>query len=171
MAEIRPLLSPTEIMQALKDKIRPGVPSFFELRAQLPSVGRSDLPIAASERLTVVLKTYAEGGENALHAHPNEDHVFVVLQGQASFYGPKDELKIVGAYGGVMLPHGSFYRFESTGDCPLVMLRVGCATPGSDFFARIRLDGEPLAADSTENRQVTPVLSTDWFPAQTAAAA
>ena len=49
MAEIRPLLSPAELMQSLKDKIRPGAPSFFELRAQLPSAGRSDLPIALME--------------------------------------------------------------------------------------------------------------------------
>ena len=72
---------------------------------------------------------------------------------------------MVGAYGGVMLPQGSFYRFESTGDRPLVMVRIGCAAPCSYFFARIRPVGQPLVADSTENKQVAPALSNDWFPA------
>jgi quercetin dioxygenase-like cupin family protein len=35
----------------------------------------------------VVLKTYAADGENGLHAHPSEDHTFVVLQGEAPFMG------------------------------------------------------------------------------------
>jgi hypothetical protein len=29
----------------------------------------------------VALKTYAAYDENGLHAHPNENHTFVVLQG------------------------------------------------------------------------------------------
>jgi mannose-6-phosphate isomerase-like protein (cupin superfamily) len=167
LAEIKPLLSPEEILGALKASIRPGVPSFFELRTQLPAAGRSDLPIGATERMTVILKSYAEGGENELHAHPHEDHVFVVLQGEASFYGPREELKAIRPYSGVVLPAGTFYRFQSSGDVPLVMLRVGCAGEGSDIFARIRIDGAPLPADSTENRQVTPILSSNWFPEAT----
>ena len=38
-----------------------------------------------------VLKVYASGGENELHAHPQEDHAFIVLQGRAAFFGPNDE--------------------------------------------------------------------------------
>lgn len=56
-------------------------PSFFHLTAPLPSTGRTNQVLGATDMLSVVLKTYAEGGENELHAHPNEDHVFVVLQG------------------------------------------------------------------------------------------
>jgi mannose-6-phosphate isomerase-like protein (cupin superfamily) len=164
MADIKPLLAPEEILDALNNSIRPGVPSFFRLRTQLPSKGRSDLPMAATERMTVILKSYAEGGENEVHAHPHEDHLFVVLQGQASFYGPRDELKRANPYDGVVLPAGTFYRFVSSGDVPLVMLRVGCADVGTDIFARIQMDGAPLAANSTANRQVTPVLSDKWFP-------
>ena len=164
MPAIKPLLAPEEILRALKDSIRPGVPSFFQLRTQLPAAGRSDVPIAATERMSVILKSYAEGGENEIHAHPHEDHVFVVLQGQASFHGPRDEFKVANPYDGVVLPAGTFYRFVSSGDVPLVMLRVGCAEAGSDIFARIAIDGQPLEANSTANRQVTPVLSDNWFP-------
>jgi mannose-6-phosphate isomerase-like protein (cupin superfamily) len=168
MADIKPLLSPEELLRTLKDTIRPGVPSFFQLRTQLPASGRSDVPIGATDRMTVILKSYAEGGENEIHAHPHEDHVFVVLQGQASFHGPRGELKVVDPYGGVVLPAGAFYRFVSSGDVPLVMLRVGCAEGDSNIFARIGFDGKPLDANSAANRQVTPVLSDRWFPAATA---
>ena len=168
MPDIKPLLAPEEILRALKESIRPGVPSFFKLRTQLPSAGRSDLPIAATERMTVILKSYAEGGENEIHAHPHEDHVFVVLQGQASFQGPGGELKVTNVYDGVVLPAGTFYRFISSGEVPLVMLRVGCAEAGSNIFARIAVDGNVLEANSTANRQVTPVLSNNWFPAAAA---
>jgi mannose-6-phosphate isomerase-like protein (cupin superfamily) len=168
MADIKPLLSSEAALQTLKDSIRPGVPSFFQLRTQLPASGRSDVPIGATERMTLILKSYAEGGENEIHAHPHEDHMFVVLQGQASFHGPRGELKEVGPYGGVILPAGAFYRFVSSGDEPLVMLRVGCADAGSNILDRIGFDGKPLDANSTANRQVTPVLSDRWFPAATA---
>jgi hypothetical protein len=56
----------------------------------------------------------------------------------------------------------------SSGEVPLVMLRVGCASEGSDIFARIGIDGKALEANSSANRQVTPVLSSKWFPAATA---
>jgi mannose-6-phosphate isomerase-like protein (cupin superfamily) len=168
MTAIKPLLAPEEILRALKESIRPGVPSFFQLRTQLPAAGRSDLPIAATERMTVILKSYAEGGENEIHAHPHEDHVFVVLQGQASFQGPRGELKVAVAYDGVVLPAGTFYRFISSGDVPLVMLRVGCAEAGADILARIAFYCNALDANSNVIRQVTPVLSDNWFPAATA---
>ena len=35
-----------------------------------------------------LIKVYASGGENTLHAHNNEDHMFVILQGTAIFHGP-----------------------------------------------------------------------------------
>jgi mannose-6-phosphate isomerase-like protein (cupin superfamily) len=153
-----------DIFQSLQSKIRPGVPSFFEVNARLPSVGRADAPLAASENMTVVLKCYASGGENAMHAHVNEDHVFVVLQGAARFHGPHDEVRVVGALGGVMLPKGTYYRFEATGGEPLVMLRVGCVSEaGADIHARLGIDGTPMAGDSKENKQVRPVMSDRYF--------
>ena len=171
MTKNPPLFYVADIAAALDAKIKPGLPSFFELSAQMPSVGRTDTAIAASQHMTVILKSYASGGENALHAHTNEDHVFVVFQGCATFHGPRGERKDVGPLNGVMLPHGTFYRFESSGTEPLVMLRVGAlVVPGADVLARIGIDGLPLAGDSVHNRQVEPVLSPHWFgPAQQAA--
>jgi mannose-6-phosphate isomerase-like protein (cupin superfamily) len=112
----------------------------------------------------VVLKTYAADGENGLHAHPNEDHTFVVLQGEAIFYGPNDEEKVIGKNEGVLLPHGTFYWFKAKGDEPLVMIRIGSAAfDGVDRHGRIHPDGSEMRGDSVENKQVPLIMSDDWF--------
>ncbi len=131
-------------------------PTLFGMNAQMLEQGRTDTVLAATEDLSVRLKVYASGGENELHAHPDEDHVFIVLQGSARFYGPDGETQDVRANQGFMMPRGLLYRFHatSTDDC-LVMLRIG--TPNYQKQGpedRIGIDGKPLAGDSKENRQV-----------------
>ncbi len=119
--------SPEDLRSKVKAQIVEAKPAFFKLEAQLPQQGRTDTPVAASDKMWVVLKTYAADGENGLHAHPNEDHTFVVLQGEATFYGPNDETRTIGKNEGVLLPHGTFYWFKATSDEPLVMVRIGAA--------------------------------------------
>jgi mannose-6-phosphate isomerase-like protein (cupin superfamily) len=142
-------------------------PSIFELRVNLPAQGRADVPVAATKHMSVVLKAYASGGENALHAHVKEDHVFVVLQGAARFYGKNGALGALRRYQGIMLPRGSFYRFEADEAEPLVMLRIGAADLRPDpreAFARVDLDGRDMDAYSKENRQVDLIEGDSWFP-------
>lgn len=86
-------------------------PGVFALKAQLPEQGRTNQVMAATSQLNVVLKTYASDGENELHAHTNEDHLFVVMQGSATFSGPGDEYRVVSLHEGVVLPRG--VRFAS----------------------------------------------------------
>ena len=100
--------------------------------------------------------------KNELHAHPTEDHVFVILQGSARFYGPDGETQDVARNQGFMMPKGVLYRFNatSTDEC-LVMLRVG--TPNfqkQDKDDRLGQDGQSLVGDSKENKQV-PVIFKD----------
>src|SRR6266436_4747248 len=85
--------SPEDLRAKVMSQLSDGKPTFFKLEAQLPRQGRTDTPVAASDKMWVVLKTYAADGENGLHAHPNEDHTFVVLQGEATFYGPNNETR------------------------------------------------------------------------------
>src|ERR1700738_2909529 len=99
--------SPEDLGAKVKAQVVGGKPAFFKLEAQLPRQGRTDTPVAASDKMWVVLKTYAADGENGLHAHPNEEHTFVVLQGEATFYGPNDETRTIGENEGVLLPHGN----------------------------------------------------------------
>ena len=156
--------SSEDLHDALKAQTKANQPSFFKMRAQLPVQGRTNVPLASSDKMWVVLKTYAQDGENELHAHPNEDHVFVVLQGEASFRGPRGEERTIGINEGVLLPHGTFYWFKAVGEEPLVLLRVASAAfEGVDRHGRINIQGEPMPGDSAENKKVKPVMSEDWF--------
>ncbi|MFM9884284.1 MAG: cupin domain-containing protein [Burkholderiales bacterium] len=156
--------STQDLEATLNSQIKHGQPSFFRLGAMLPTQGRTDTPVAATENMTVVLKTYASCGENELHAHTNEDHTFVVLQGKATFYGPHGEERTIGQHEGVMLPHGTFYWFKATSEEPLVMLRVGgAAGEGTDRFERIGADGKLMDGFSADNKQVEVILSDKWF--------
>ncbi len=142
--------------------------STFKLRVNLPRQGRADVPIAATEHMSVVLKAYASGGENALHAHINEDHIFVVLQGTACFYGIDDQrLGELSQYEGIMLPRGTYYRFEAGDTKTLVMLRVGTAhlqPDPAEAFARVDTDGRDMDAYSRENKEIELIQSDHWFP-------
>ena len=88
--------SPEDLRAKVNAQVVEGKPTFFTLEAQLPQQGRTDTPMAASDKMWVVLKTYVADGENGLHAHPNEDHTFVVLRGEATFYGPSEERRTIG---------------------------------------------------------------------------
>ena len=143
---------------------RGAAPQFFSLRVQLPSQGRTDSKLAATDKMWALIKTYASGGENELHAHPNEDHLFIVVQGVARFYGPKNEEWDVGKNNGVLLPRGCFYWFKVVSSEPLVMVRVGCvANSGSDPAHRIDIHGKEMDGYSTENKYGTVVMSNRYF--------
>ena len=126
-------------------------PRLFRVRTQLLSRGRSDYLLASTDLMTVRIKCYAQGGENVLHAHPVEDHTFVVLEGAARFFGPQGELGVLTRNHGIMLPRGAVYRFESCGDKPLVLLRVG-AEKEKIKVDRINPEGKPLPGNSPENK-------------------
>jgi mannose-6-phosphate isomerase-like protein (cupin superfamily) len=151
--------TPTENTEAMRTTVESLAsakgPTIFQIRPQLPKKGRTDTPLAATELMNVVIKTYAADGENELHAHPNEDHVFVVLQGEAGFHGPRGETHIVGRHGGILLPRGTLYWFKAIGEIPLVMLRIGAATDlEADPLARVDEHGNPFDGYSQANKQV-----------------
>ncbi|MEX2455505.1 MAG: cupin domain-containing protein [Rhodospirillaceae bacterium] len=137
---------------ALAENAKPAV---FNVAGQLLARGRTDTPLAATEDMSIRLKIYAEGGENELHAHPGEDHSFIVLQGRVRFYDPDGGETVLGADQGIMLPKGTLYRFTAIEGEPLVMLRIGTPNfrklPEPD---RIDADGNPMRGDSKENRSV-----------------
>lgn len=152
--------SAREWTDAMNSMARSHLPSFFHMRAHLPRQGRTNQVLGASRYMNVVLKTYASGGENELHAHTNEDHLFVIMQGAATFYGPRGEAREVARNDCVLLPAGACYRFQAHEDAePLVMLRVGAAhDPDADILARIDADGRPFDGYSEKNKEVPVVL-------------
>lgn len=96
-------------------------------------------------------KVYSTGGENALHSHEIEDHVFLVLQGEATFHFGDGSTGTVRPFEGVMVPRGTRYRFhanEASGN--LVMFRVGAAVvkDSSDLDPKFALPREALQSRS-----------------------
>jgi len=126
--------------------------------APVLSAGRFDAVLARTEGFAARVKVYAEGGENATHTHLKEDHLFLVLAGQAVFEVGRDggETIVANPYEGVFLPRGAFYKFLSSGEENLLMFRVG----GFEAEDRMRVapDGSALLGDSARNNHVDGVV-------------
>ena len=134
-------------------------PEFFDMGIQLMSQGRSHRAMFRTGALDARMKTYASGGENGLHAHMDEDHAFIVMQGSATFYGPNGESKEVGVHEGIMLPMGSFYYFNASGGEPLVILRLASPVSGNEHLPpRMKPDGTPLLGSDKGNKKADPIF-------------
>ncbi len=133
----------------------------YSMKVPLLTSGRTNQVLATTDAVEVRAKVYAEGGENALHTHLDEDHTFFVLDGQATFYGPDEQATVVGRYEGIMIPAGAYYRFQSTGDTNLVLLRFGADVdaPEGTTEPRVGIDGLPLTGKDPRNKQVPPQFS------------
>jgi len=165
----KPALNMDEYIEALKTFAARKSPSVFSFKAKLPTEGRADLPLAATDCLSIILKAYASGGENALHAHVHEDHSFIVLQGTATFFGEGNQkLAELEKFQGILIPKGALYRFEAGKQDQLVMLRVGNVNIFPDpiaAYARVGSDGKDMDGYSEENHEVPLVYGQEkWFP-------
>ncbi len=137
---------------ASEHEAKPAV-QFFSLKSQLLTQGSHTTYVAQSDLLSLAVKIYAAGGENKMHMHPEEDHSFIVLQGQATFHvGTDDNIKIVNANEGVMLPAGTCYWFLSSMPENLVMIRIGAAKSPPQVW-RAFPDGRPFDTDAIMTRK------------------
>jgi mannose-6-phosphate isomerase-like protein (cupin superfamily) len=133
-------------------------PEILTLRTQLVSAGHTKDLLAQTDAMTLHIHCYGpKGGENGLHAHVDEDHVFVVLQGEAQFYGRNGPLPVLKKNQALMLPRGAFYSFANETDEPLVMIRFGArdqSAPG----ARLDPQGKPIPGRGKQKGAKPPVL-------------
>jgi mannose-6-phosphate isomerase-like protein (cupin superfamily) len=141
-------------------------PTIFSVDGeQLLSAGNTQRLLAMAPSLWAHVKVYAEGGENGIHAHPNEDHMFFVLAGEATFLAPDERETVVGPYQGIMMPRGAAYAFRSSGSHNLVMLRVGAPTDTAMIAADPReiLPGQGIPVPAAERIHVdgTPAPGLD----------
>lgn len=134
---------------------------WFNMRVPLLDQGRMDTEICRAAGMTARIKVYASGGENELHCHKNQDHMFVILQGSARFVDKNGGTHDVKKHEGVMLPAGCYYWFNATSEEPLVMLRVDNQSVAGDD--RLNLDGKPMAGDSVENKTVPRIIREGAF--------
>jgi mannose-6-phosphate isomerase-like protein (cupin superfamily) len=136
----------------------------YSMKVPLLTSGRTNEVLARTATTEVRAKVYAEGGENGLHTHTDEDHTFFILDGEATFYDPEDRPTVVGKYEGLMIPAGAYYRFQSTGNTNLVLLRFGADLEPSEGSApRLGIDGLPLEGKDPRNKAVPPVFSGATF--------
>ena len=129
-----------------------------QLKTQLVSEGHTRHMLAETDLMTLRIHCYAPGiGENALHAHTKEDHIFVVLQGTAQFNTGRDGKTIVNAIKNhaVILPAGSYYQFCNSGKEPLVMARIGAGSDKAD--QRLNPDGTEIPGRAQEHGAAKPV--------------
>lgn len=126
----------------------------FTLKTPYLSKGRTNKSLASTDLLKLRVKVYAEGGENGLHAHQDEDHAFVVLEGQATFHDEKGTTTVVNQYEGIMLPKGAYYYFQSSGDTNLVLLRAGAGRKAEGGHRRNLQGGQTT---DEENKHVDGV--------------
>lgn len=141
----------------------PDNPVFFQLRAQMLKQGRTNTPVCKTKNMWTVLKVYASGGENGLHTHTREDHMFVVMQGSARFFGPDGVAHDVGTHGGVLLPAHAYYHFHATSKEPLVLLRVGCKADEGDMSERLNIRGGSMPGHHPDNKQVEVIYDEGKF--------
>ncbi|HXG52889.1 MAG TPA: cupin domain-containing protein [candidate division Zixibacteria bacterium] len=96
----------------------------------------------STDLMRVHVQVVKTGGENNLHSHPAEDAFWLVLNGAVRFYGEGDRL--IGEYRkneGILIPRGFKYWFESAGDEPLEIIRIGARDPSKELK---RVNAAPL---------------------------
>jgi len=138
----------------------------FSLKTPYMKQGRVTQLVAETTNMWIHTKINAEGGENEIHQHLDEDHAFIVLEGQMSVFDETGaELKIE-QYQGVMIPRGAYYRYLNTGDDNLVVLRVGAGAKKQKQEGdamRLGKDGKPLPSGTVENRNLQPIEMGKFF--------
>jgi mannose-6-phosphate isomerase-like protein (cupin superfamily) len=138
-------------------------PTRFQLKTPLLDSGSLSTSLAETDNFQLKIRCYApQEGENAMHAHHNQDHSFVVLQGTARFYGPRGEVWDLNRNEGIMLYEGTWYCFENPGEDPLVVLRIAAFMPHKgDPNKRLGIHSEQIDSHSKENRRPTEIVIRD----------
>ena len=128
--------------------------------------GRVTQLVAETPNMWIHTKVNAEGGENEIHKHFDEDHAFIVLEGQMSVFDEKGGEIEVKQYQGVMIPKGAYYRYleyrrRQSGRDPRRRRRKGTTAGGPGNAPRRRRQttgqrhtGEPQQTAHRDDRQV-----------------
>ena len=85
-------------------------------------------PLARSSALSLYVRAFGDGGgEDGLHAHP-DDAIWLVLQGHASFFGEgRRPLGELGPHEGILVPALATYRFRCRGETLIARFAAGQA--------------------------------------------
>ena len=143
----------------------------FSLKTPYMQQGRVTQLVAETPNMWIHTKINAEGGENEIHTHLDEDHSFIVLEGEMSVFDEKGNEMRLKPYQGVLLPKGAYYRYLNTGARNLVVLRIGAGVrnqPQAGAAMRVRPDGQEILGGSVENKSLPPIEMAGKFFAESA---
>jgi len=143
----------------------------FSLKTPYMQQGRVTQLVAETPNMCIHTKINAEGGENEIHTHLDEDHSFIVLEGEMSVFDEKGNEMRLKPYQGVLLPKGAYYRYLNTGAGNLVVLRIGAGVhnePKAGEAMRVRPDGQEILGGSVENKSLPPIEMAGKFFAESA---
>jgi mannose-6-phosphate isomerase-like protein (cupin superfamily) len=149
----------------LKSQEKPRT-ALFSLKTPYMKQGRVTQLVAETSNMWIHTKINAEGGENAIHSHMDEDHAFIVLEGQMSVFDENGGEIEVKQHQGVMIPKGAYYRYLNTGEGNLVVIRVGAGAKGQQQGGeemRIGTDGKPVVTGTPQNRNLPPIEAGTFF--------
>lgn len=103
-----------------------------KINAPVPERGKMIEQVGRTNFLGVSVQVVApRDGETNLHAHPGTDSCWVVLSGEAEFYGTSRDVFIakLGIHEAITIPAATPYWFKAGGDDPLVILHITARTP------------------------------------------
>ena len=134
-------------------KIRPQA---IDLKIPLLSAGMSRDLLCSGENSTFRIHCYSTGmGEDhGFHAHVEEEHVFIVLHGQAIFSGLDGRLPPTGKNQGIWIPKGCFYEFINPGPEPLVVLRFGACAQSANESLRVTPEGDQIKGRASKHPEL-----------------
>ena len=136
------ILVSDQVLQDLQ-KIRPQA---LDLKIPFLSAGMSRDLLCSGDNSTFRIHCYSTGmGEDhGFHAHIEEEHLFVVLHGEAIFSSLDGRLPPTKKNQGIWVPKGCFYEFINPGPEPLVVLRFGACAQGANESLRVTPEGDPI---------------------------
>ena len=138
-------MAETKIAETEQPREAPARFEVFEVRPELLAAGKKTTPLAASDILSAYVQVAQHGGENYLHHHAGEDQIFLVLQGEATFYTEGNRVAaVLHRNEGMLMPRRTKYWYECTSDENLVIMR---------FLARAENDEQGIIRHSENMRE------------------
>jgi mannose-6-phosphate isomerase-like protein (cupin superfamily) len=131
-------------------------PEMIDLKIPLVSKGMTRDLKCQGDHSTFRIHCYGpnEGETHGLHAHVDEEHVFVILHGTAKFAGIDGDLPPLGKNQALWLPKGCFYEFVNPGPEPLVVLRFGATREKATSGPRVTPGGDPIPGRGTQHPEM-----------------
>jgi len=123
----------------------------FVVAPELLTHGKTSTRLVRTDHINSGVQVVAEGGETNLHAHSSQDEIWFVVSGVATFYTEGDAIVAqLRKHEGLLIPHGAPYRFESSSDENLVIMRFGAMVPEAGPDRRIDLQERKWAVRGEE---------------------